>query len=515
MPKQAIFVLVDTQGTHCVGCYAQDPRLGTPNLDTLAKQGVRFNRAYSCSPVCGPARSAIFTGLYPHSNGVLGNDIPLQASIPTLGARLSKAGIHACYIGKWHLDGTDYFGDGRCPEGWDPDYWYDGRNYLESLPDRQARDLSRKVLGRREVSQHGITAKFTYAHRIADKAAEFIARHQDEDFFLVVSIDEPHHPFICPEPFVGRFDDFLIPVPNADDTLAGKPPAQREWADYANRLHQGSGLVRNDGELFAKAPHYLACNSFSDHEVGRVIAAVDKHTPQALVVYTADHGIMFGNHGGLLDKGPAMYEEITRIPWIIRWPGYAPPGFVSKSLVSHIDLVPTFLEFFGVPASDLLQGRSLLGCFRQPAERPHDAVFIEFNRYEVDHDGFGAFFPIRCVFNGRYKLAVNLLETDEFYDLEADPEERNNLISDSQVADIRDRLHDRLLEWMNATRDPLRGPHWGRRSWRTVVGSTWDNSFTRPRPFDEAFYPKTLLYDTGHEIDRYVYKKDQPRSTND
>ena len=177
MPKQAIFFLIDTQAVHCVGCYAGNPALSTPNVDRLAAQGTRFERAYTCAPVCGPARSAIFTGLYPHSNGVLGNSQAPHIDIPTLGQRVTDAGLRAAYIGKWHLDGTDYFGDGRCPPGWDPEYWFDGRNYLQSLPDEAARDLSRRMLGPKEIAEHGITAGFTPAHRIADRARDFIRRY--------------------------------------------------------------------------------------------------------------------------------------------------------------------------------------------------------------------------------------------------------------------------------------------------------------------------------------------------
>ncbi len=504
MKRQAILFLIDTQGANCVGCYTGNNSLRTPNLDRFAAAGARFNRAYTCSPVCGPARSAIFTGLYPHSNGVFGNDMAPHLDIPTLGQRLSDAGIHAGYIGKWHLDGTDYFGDGRCPSGWDSRFWFDGRNYLESLPDDHARDVSRRFLGPEEIAEHGITAEFTHAHRIADRARDFIARNKDEDFLLVVSIDEPHGPCIAPEPFVGAFDDFLFPVPNADTPLEGKPRGQRDWAEYV-QANVARSLVKKEGKTWFKNPRHFACNSFSDHEVGRVLSAIDAHTPDALVIYTSDHGDMFGSHG-LLGKGPAMYEEITRIPWLVRWPGNTAAGAVSDALVSHIDIVPTMLDFFGLPIPPLLQGKSLLAPFQDAQAAANDVVFIEFNRFEVDHDGFGGFAPIRCVFDGRHKLAINLLDTDELYDLETDSFETRNLIDDPSCGEIRDRLHRRLLDWMNATRDPLRGPHWNRRAWGGIAASTWGGP-TRPRPFDEAYYPRTLLYETGKEIERFVYEK--------
>ena len=112
-------------------------------LDALAKEGVRFDRVYTGQPVCGPARSLLFTGLYPHENGSWGNSMPLGADVKTLGQRLSERNIPCAYIGKWHLDGGDYFGNGICPDGWDKDYWYDMKCYLDELGSDAERFRSR------------------------------------------------------------------------------------------------------------------------------------------------------------------------------------------------------------------------------------------------------------------------------------------------------------------------------------------------------------------------------------
>jgi uncharacterized sulfatase len=124
-------------------------------------------------------------------------------------------------------------------------------------------------------------------------------------------------------------------------------------------------------------------------------------------------------------------------------------------------------------------------------------VFLEFNRYEVDHDRFGAFAPIRCAFDGRFKLALNLLDTDELYDLQSDPLELENRIGED--SGDRKRLFAAILRWMDETRDPLRGPHWRRRSWGPDKGGSGWEGATRPRPRDPEFFPPTLLYDTGAE----------------
>ena len=113
--KQIILLMTDATRQDMVGCYG-NPDMHTPNLDRLAENGVRYQNAYTCQPVCGPARSALFTGTYPHSNGSFANCIPLGANVKTIGQRLTDNGIRTAYIGKWHLDGGDYFGLGTCPE---------------------------------------------------------------------------------------------------------------------------------------------------------------------------------------------------------------------------------------------------------------------------------------------------------------------------------------------------------------------------------------------------------------
>ena len=135
--KQFVLIMTDTQRLDMVSCY-QDVGIKTPNIDALAAEGVKFNKAYTVQPVCGPARSAIFTGQYPCINGSYTNCVAPGLNVRTIGQRLADKGVYTGYIGKWHLDGGDYFGLGTAPEGWDPDVWYDMRNYLEELTDRKS-----------------------------------------------------------------------------------------------------------------------------------------------------------------------------------------------------------------------------------------------------------------------------------------------------------------------------------------------------------------------------------------
>ena len=190
-------------------------------------------------------------------------------------------------------------------------------------------------------------------------------------------------------------------------------------------------------------------------------------------------------------KGPAAYEEICHVPLILRGFGR---GEVDTP-VSHIDIPATIWDYFGFEKPMMLQGESLLKLDRSRERRD---VFIEFGRYETDHDGFGGFQPMRCIFDGRYKLVINLLSTDELYDLERDPYEMDNRIGDEALAEIRGGLLDRLLEHMNQIRDPFRGYYWEARPWnRRAPEPTWRyTGYTRQR--EELDYEKPQLdYSTG------------------
>lgn len=119
---------------------------------------------------------------------------------------------------------------------------------------------------------------------------------------------------------------------------------------------------------------------------------------------------------------------------------------------------------------------------------------------QVDHDGFGAYQPIRCVTDGKYKLSVHLMTSDELYDLESDPGEMKSHIDLPDMAQFRNRLHDRLLDWMNTSRDPFRGYYWGHRFWRADFAQTWENAgMTRQRECD-GYLPRELHHDTGLPI---------------
>ncbi len=505
MPKQVILIMTDSQRKDMVGCYGSpfvtpEHPTPTPQLDKLAAGGVRFSRAYTVSPVCGPARSGIFTGNYPHENGVWANSMALYANVHTVGERLEDEGIHTAYIGKWHLDGGDYFGTGQCPRGWDADYWYDMRNYIYELSEED-RVRSRKVSTNRDPN---LSADFTYGRRVSNRALDFINKHKDTDFFLVVSYDEPHHPFLSPKPFSEMYKDAQFKhFANEQDDLTKKPLHHQVWQEYIREHHDYSR------EEFFQL--FFGVNAFIDDEIGRVVRSADENTPEAMVIYTSDHGEMLWAHG-LAKKGPAMYEEITNIPFIVRWPGGSPKNVESDIPVSHIDITPTVLDYFHAEIPPIISGKSMLPLLKEPQKKQEKTIFMEFGRFEIDHDGYMGFQPIRSAFDGKYKLVINLLDQDELYDLDKDPGETNNLIDNPETAGIRDDLHNHIIEWINSTRDPFRGYPWANRPWRKdAPGPSFQNEgYTRQREESERYEERQLDYTTGlpmEEATRAKHKK--------
>ncbi len=480
-----VVVMTDTQGANVVGTYGH-PELRTPNIDRLAARGVTFARAYTTCPLCTPARAGLFSGIYPHTAGAWTNNLPLGDNIQTMGQRFADSGYHTAYVGKWHLDGHDYFGSGICPPGWDEGYWYDGKRYLEELSRDEIRLWRQGLNSIEDLRENDVKAEFTWAHRVSDRAISFLEQHAEGPFLLVVSYDEPHHPYTCPPEYAEPFLTYSYPIgPAAHDTLEDKPVHQREWAASVD-------VALRDGGLYL--PLYFGCNSFVDSEIGRVVDAVHAHASEnTYVVFTSDHGDMMGAHR-LVGKGPVMYEEITRVPLIIEQPAQTGAGTRCESVVSHIDLLPTMLELAGMAIPPILEGTSLLSQLRGEGE-PGGSAVIEFQRYEIEHDSWGGFQPVRCIVDSRYKLVLNLLHTDELYDLERDPAEVENQIEEPAYRGVRNALHDRLLDWMYEKRDPFRGPVWERRPWRDVRRLHWRGAF-RPRPAD-GYAPEVRDYDTG------------------
>jgi uncharacterized sulfatase len=433
--------------------------------------------------------------MYSNLAGPWANELSFRGNVKTMGQRFRDNGYRTAYVGKWHLDAHDYFGTGICPEGWEETYWYDARRYIDELGSEKALLWRSGLSSVEQLKAHSIRPEFTMAHRVSDRAINFLENRSDSPFVLVVSYDEPHHPFTCPPEYAEKFEDYTHSVgPGAYDDLDSKPAHHREWA-RGHRTQVGSHLSSN-GRWHD--PLYFGCNSFVDHEIGRVVDAVHARAPEnTYIIFTSDHGAMLGAHQ-LHDKGPAMYEEITRIPLIIKPPEGAKGTMVHSTLVSHVDLLPTMLELAGLETPPILAGQSLVPLLNREEDSDR-SVMIEFNRFGLGHEYMGGLQPIRCIVSDRYKLVVNLLYTDELYDLKEDPAELNNLIENPDYGDMRDALHDRLLDRMHELMDTFRGPAWERRPWRDTKRFPWAGG-TRPLMAD-GYAPEVRDYRSGAPVD--------------
>jgi uncharacterized sulfatase len=505
-------IMTDTQNKSMVGAYG-NPAVDTPNLDRLAESGIRFERAYTTCPLCTPARSGLFSGMHPPVNGAWCNNVAPGISIPLMGTIFRHYGYRAAYTGKWHLDGSGYFGDGVAGGGFEPNWWYDGKRYAQDIGPEMFRQY-RTCRTAEELRAAGFSEDNVWGHRVADRAIDFLSAVGDEPFVLVVSFDEPHGPHVTPPEYWEKFSAEDIPrSPNYRAPLTGAPELQHvhrrsygemEWLEYA-----------------ATRTRFYGCNSYVDREIGRVIDAVERtHGSDTVILYTSDHGDMMGGHG-LHSKGPMMYQEICNVPLIVRVPD-GPRGAVSNSLVSHLDLMPTMLDMAGIERPDSLHGVSIAPVLSDPqAVVRHDAM-VSFTRFAINHDDWGEFYPIRCLVDERYKLAINLFETDELYDLVADPYEMTNLIDDPEHAQARDRLHDSLLSEMDGIRDPFRSFRWGDRRWRSVRRAFYHGGARRGRPEGFPFQSTSIEADRtrsalhradAHDLHRETFDQGARRVT--
>lgn len=451
-----VIIITDTQPTRMVGCYSGNYAVGTPNIDRFAAEAVRFTRAYTACPLCTPARSAMFSGQQPQVNGAHSNSLAPGTNVPLMGTVFSHYGYRCAYSGKWHLDGTSYFGDGMAGGGFEQEWWFDGRNYADFLGPKMFSEYIRCNTPDM-LRSAGFDLEHTWGHQVANRAINFMRQRHDQPFLLVASFDEPHSPYVCPPEYWEQYDTANISRPeNYMASLDDKPALQRSLR---------SREYPQDGDAYGKRfvkPY--ACNHYIDTEIGRVLDCVNElHGEDTMVIYTSDHGEMQLSHG-LNGKGPMMYEEVLNIPMLVRHPGGL-ENHVCREPVSQVDILPTLLEACGQKVPGILHGRSFMPQLSGGEASADRGVLASYTRFAMNHDGWGGLYPIRCLIGDSHKLVLNLFDRDEFYALDSDPHEMTNLIDDSGMASIRDAMHGQLLDEMDRIRDPFRGDAWAKRPW--------------------------------------------------
>ena len=391
-----LFLCTDQQRGDSLGCTGATWAV-TPNLDRLASDGALFKNCYVQNPVCSPSRASLFTGKYVATHGLYANGVPLPQRQKMFTRNLADAGYDCGMIGKQHLSPCDNWQtEPRRDDGYRYFKWAHGPNHRAIENDyhhwlrHQHPDIHEEIFpdkGANESTAFGNKAKYGtpmdqvpkeahYSHWVADCALEFInhSRNDDQSFFLAANFFDPHHPFGAPQEFRDLIDSDAIPEPNTRiDELNNKPPEQLFYSKTSYAGVAPGFLDYTAEEIREIRAQYWAMIALIDYEIGRILQAL--HTAglaeNTLVVFSSDHGEMLGNHQQLL-KGPQLYDDLTHVPLIARWPQLIEAGQQIDELVQWVDLPATFLDIAGCAPGAGVQGLSLLPLMSQ-AEASQDA----------------------------------------------------------------------------------------------------------------------------------------------
>jgi len=467
MPKDnVLFILTDQWPAWAFSFLGAD--IATPNIDRLASQGTVFRNAFTSCPLCTPARGALLTSRWPHQTGVYDNQsvgYSVQETIPmaerTWIDEAARLGYHVGYYGKWHLGANNP--ESRGAHGFDANVEVNFRPYdpdtnpysyqrMKAKYEEQGEGL---VRGRAPFwGETTVPKERKQPFPIMANGVRFLEDwaegEQDKPFFLTVSSAPPHFPHHLPAEYA-RIADSLrdtIKLPaSLEDNCAGRP-----WFHAAPWWPCMDTSVLDQEEWRTLIAFSHAHIMLVDEAIGRVLDSLDrlKLADSTTVVFTADHGDMEGAHNRF-DKGPYFYEEVWRIPLIVRQPGVAPA--TQNAFVSILDVGEMLFGLIGSEATPdkPRSGRDLLPLVGT-ADKPESWAPVAYGVYDLYN---GICFAIRAIRNERWKYVWNPQDINELYDLDNDPHELTNLASDEEFAPIRDDLHQQLLAWLREIADPL------------------------------------------------------------
>ncbi|MFN3145985.1 MAG: alkaline phosphatase family protein [Paracoccaceae bacterium] len=487
-----LFVMCDQLRWDHLSCYGH-PHLHTPNIDRLAARGVRFDRAYVQSPVCGPSRASFYTGRTVFSHGATWNRVPLPIGEMTLGDYLRPSGVTTAVVGKTHMmpdpEGMARLGltpdtdigclvsqpgfdpyerdDGLHPTNllrkrggvlryndWLREKGYPGENpwndYANSGegPDGEVLSgwhLKNSTLPARVAEEHSETAYMTM------RARQFIAGMGDAPWLCHLSFIKPHWPYIAPAPYHDMYGpETFLPI--------HRDPREKQDPNPVYAAFMGmtvSETFSRQGVRETVMPAYMGLIKQIDDHLGRLFDWLDEtgRTDDTMIVFTSDHGDYLGDHW--MGEKELFHEVSVRVPLIVvdpRREADATRGTVSEALVEAIDLVPTFLEATGTPpAPHRLEGRSLMPLLR--GETPddwRDAVLSE-----IDYAFYAARETLEVapseargymLRTSRWKYVHFRGFPPQLFDLETDPDEFTDLGRDPAHAAVREDMHRRLTD---------------------------------------------------------------------
>ncbi len=493
--KNILFIMFDQLRWDYLSCYGH-PHLHTPNIDRLAARGVRFNRAYIQSPICGSSRMSTYTGRYVHSHGASWNGIPLKVGEMTMGDHLRKAGMECWLVGKTHMRadaegmarlglepdsligarvaecGFDVFerDDGMRPEG--PDGFYDpdgAKAYNEYLRDKgyesdnpwhdfanSGLDAHGNVLSgwflKNSCEAANIAEEDSETPYLTGRGIEFMETH-DAPWCCHLSFIKPHWPYIVPEPYASMYGpEHVLPVVRSDEERQNAHPVLKAFME----TKIGETFSRQDVRA-SVIPAYMGLIKQADDQMGRLFDWMEQtgRMDNTMIVLTSDHGDFLGDHW--MGEKTFFHDTSTKMPLIIYDPSPeadATRGMVSDALVESIDLAPTFVDVAGGGvANHILEGHSLLPILHgQVQELPRDVVICEYD-YSAS--------PIAERLNASVRDAVMFMVANKrwklihcegghrpiLFDLENDPDELVDLGESPEHAEVIAQMYDHLFTW--------------------------------------------------------------------
>jgi arylsulfatase len=454
MHPNILFITTDEQRFDCLGCYG-NPVIRTPNMDRIAREGVRFARGYVQNPMCMPSRMALMTGRYCSEQGVNINcvGLPEHEQTRTFMQVLRDAGYTTAAIGKMHMMpkwgpfGFTYLDlvEGKADEN---------NQYIDYLKAKGLNGKQHEAKGEPGLfgtHTNSLALEDTIDAFVGRRATQWLAdREEESPFFLWVSFSNPHFPFDPPEPYDTMYNPEKVPAPVWREDEMSTKPTQRQ-------LQEERGYDKaTEADLRRMIAHTYGNITLVDDQIGELLKVVEEKglLDHTLIAFTSDHGDHLGDHRLLHKSGVTFYDISVRVPYLIRYPARFPEGVVCEAIVESIDLPATFLDAAGVEAPQTMQGRSLVGLAEGKLTNWREDAFSEIDLHmnpqmHAPHDpGSRDYVAMICTSEWKYIHFPNL-GIGELYDLVADPKELTNLFYDPafqhRVAEMRLRLLNRFM----------------------------------------------------------------------
>lgn len=414
-----------------LACYGHSI-VQTPNVDRLAKEGVRFQNAYCQYPLCGPSRASFMTGLYPDQTLVRRNAIYIREHLPnvkTVSQMFRDNGYFATRVGKiYHYNVPKHIGTSGHDDPYSWNYTINPRgkdktdeDQIFSLtPGSFGGTLSWLAAdGTDEEQTDGIAATET---------AKLLRKHaaSKQPFFLAVGLYRPHTPFVAPKKYFEMYPKDAIQLPTTPEGYLNTipEPARRSVTRKKNQVNLSAKLSREAIQA------YYASITFADAQIGKILDALDATglAKNTVVVFTSDHGYHMGEHGHW--QKSTLFDNAARVPLIIRAPGVGQSGTVSRSPVEMVDFYPTLAALCGVKPPRAIAGVSLVPALKDPSAAPRDSAFTQ---YESGYS-------LRTTRYRYTEWGHNGTNGVELYDHQHDPKEMHNLAESTDYENVAEQL---------------------------------------------------------------------------